>query len=51
MAVEENEMKLTPKNLNVENQQMNVIDVEELAKEIMKLLKQKLRVENERLPR
>jgi hypothetical protein len=51
MTLEESEMQSTSDKANVEDRQLNKVDIEELAKEIMKLLKKKLREENERLPR
>jgi len=51
MSLEESESNQTSDIAKVEHQQLKNVDVEELAKEIMKLLKRKLREENERLPR
>lgn len=51
MAPEESEFRLQQKIETITNQQTNHVDIEELAKEIVKLLKKNLREENERSPR
>ncbi len=51
MAPEESEFQLQQKIEIITNQQTNHVDIEELAKEIVKLLQKNLREENERSPR
>lgn len=51
MAPEESEFRLQRRIEKETSQQANKVDIEELAKEIMKLLKKNLREENERSPR
>jgi hypothetical protein len=51
MVPEESEFRLQQRIENETNQQENHVDIEELAKEIMRLLKKNLREENERSPR
>lgn len=51
MALEESDSRQKLNNANVTVQQVDDIDLEVLAKEIYKLLKQNLREEKERLQR
>lgn len=51
MAPDESEFRLQERIENETNQQVNHVDIEQLAKEIMRLLKKNLREENERSPR
>ena len=51
MAQEESKFRLQQRIEKENNQQKNHVDIEELAKEIVKLLKKNLRDENERSPR
>lgn len=51
MLPDEEPVITNTQDIEPSSQQSSQIDVEELAKEVMKLIKKKLREENERLPR